>query len=282
MASKQKDLRAGLEKLGLSTKEAQIYLALLERGRLSAPALMELTGVAQGSIYRVLTGLTDRGIIQVGPGYGGKYQAAPPDQALGALIRWEREALAEREQLAAGLAKDLTALAAVNAEETVHENLEVLRDSRAISDRHDKICTATRREIVGFVKGAPAINSTGGGNPTVMDALKRGVRVRALYERAALSEIENAPYLQGWLDAGEEARVFEGSLPHKLLVFDGASAIVAVAPTEDHPKISCLVIRDPMIVNGFLTLFNTFWEQSVPLRLQDLGARTRKRAAART
>jgi sugar-specific transcriptional regulator TrmB len=259
----------GLEKLGLSTNEAKVYLALLERGRLGAPALIEITGVPRGTIYPVLTSLTDRGIVQVGAGYGGRYQALPPGQAVAALMRWEKDALAERERLAGDLAKELEPLAAKSAENPVVEQLEVLRDQRSVAMRFEQMEAEAQREIAVFVKAPFLLTpSRTASNPQELNALRRGIRARAIYEKVLLDSEDIAPHLRTWIEAGEEARVFDGALPHQLAVFDGRAAIVPMTGSDTGS--TRLVIRDAMVVAGMLALFNAFWERSRVLRAKDI------------
>lgn len=263
---RDRGLEGGLKKLGLSANEAKVYLALLERGRLGAPALIEITRVPRGTIYPVLTSLTNRGIIQAGPGYGGRYQAVTPQQAVASLIRWEREALAEREHLAEEVAKELEPLAATSTENLVEEPLEVLRDRRAMTERFEELQREAREAIAVFVKVPILITSLG--NPLELDALRRGVKVRGLYEKAVLDIEDIAPYLHAWVDAGEEARVFDGALPHKLAVFDARAAVVPMKGSDTGSTYS-LVIRDAVLAAGLLSMFDAFWERSRPLRLAE-------------
>lgn len=274
------DFVASLGKLGLSGKEARVYLALLERGRLGAPALIEITGVPRGTIYPVLTSLTDRGIIQASAGYGGRYQALPPKQAVASLIRWEKEALAERERQADTLAKELEPLTAKSAENPVVEPLEVLRDQRSVAMRFEQMEVEAQREIAVFVKAPFLIPSRTASNPQELDALRRGIRARAVYEKALLDSEDIAPHLRTWIEAGEEARIFDGALPHQLAVFDGRAAVVPMtASSSEAGTTTHLVIRDTTIVAGLRALFESFWERSRPLQLPAREAKSTKLTA---
>src|SRR5438067_103221 len=67
---------AGLEKVGLSSAEAQIYLALLRNAApMGASAVVAATGVPRSSVYPILTHLTDRGLLEAEAGYGGRFSA---------------------------------------------------------------------------------------------------------------------------------------------------------------------------------------------------------------
>src|SRR5438552_9414833 len=97
-----------LERLGLSTAEAQIYLALVRSGSpIGASAVVAATGVPRSSVYPTLTRLTDMGLVEAEAGYGGRFSAVPADQALPSLIVRERDDLLQREQLASELVNEL-------------------------------------------------------------------------------------------------------------------------------------------------------------------------------
>ena len=50
--------------------------------------------------------------------------------------------------------------------------------------------------------------------------MARGVHYKALYERETVNDPKIAPYIDGWIAGGEEARVFDGEVPYKFVVFD--------------------------------------------------------------
>ena len=60
----QSQLRLVLERLGLSEKEAAVYLASLQAGPASVQKLSRVSGVKRTSVYHVLEGLLARGLIR--------------------------------------------------------------------------------------------------------------------------------------------------------------------------------------------------------------------------
>src|SRR5438093_3713781 len=65
---------AALEKVGLSSAEAQVYLALVcNAAPMGASAVVTATGVPRSSVYPILTRLTDVGLIDGEAGYGGRF-----------------------------------------------------------------------------------------------------------------------------------------------------------------------------------------------------------------
>ena len=268
-----------LEALGLSPAEAGVYLALIEaETRLSAQAIADSTGTARSSVYQVVRSLADKGLVEGGAGYGGRYSAVSPEEGLPNLIEREREMLVEKE----GLAKELAKLLASSFGDGPIEKdvVEILRNPRVIADRFDRLQLEAQDEINGLVK-APLL-SPRHSNPIEDKVLRRGVRVRALYESAVLDNKEIAPYIGRWVEAGEEARIYEGILPMKLQLFDARTALLplevtAAAPPQteaieelldnrrERHQITAIIIRHPSLGAGLKVLFDTLWERGRPL-----------------
>src|SRR5207249_9997624 len=125
------DYRARLEELGLSQAEAEIYLAILRQGPLAAAAIAHDTGISRTSIYPSLCSLADKGLVEGGAGYGSKFAAVPPNQALAALVAREKQTIAAREQIADELAIALAPLAA-DSESALDDTVQILRTPHLI------------------------------------------------------------------------------------------------------------------------------------------------------
>ena len=105
-------LRAKLEQLGLTSIEAQVYLAIRRAGPISATAIAREVGSNRTTIYPVLGSLADKGLIEGWARYRSKFAAASPQKALGGLIARQKQLVSAREQIAAELAQMLTPVAA--------------------------------------------------------------------------------------------------------------------------------------------------------------------------
>lgn len=253
---------AQLEKGGLSSAEAQIYLALVRNGgSMRASAIVVATGVPRGSVYPTLTRLTDMGLVEAEAGYGGRFSAIPAERALPSLILREREELGQREQILNELAKELTAVAEPATALGDAEQIQVIRDPRVATSRFERLQQETERNVDAFVK-FPIFNLDHS-NPRQVEAMQRGVRYRTVYEAAVLDTPEVKPYLASWIAAGEEARVYDGKLPHKLVVFDEQNILLPLV-TPGRPT-RTLFIRHPQLGASLTLLFDSFWNASKPV-----------------
>jgi HTH-type transcriptional regulator, sugar sensing transcriptional regulator len=248
-----------LTKLGLTPTEAQVYLALLQTGATGASALATATGLARTAVYPSLTSLADKGLVEGGIAYGSKFAAVAPDEALPALIAREKQTISEREQIAGKLAEALGPLAA-DSESAVDEPVQILRTRHVINQRRDRLILEAERTIDVIVK-APLLARAG--NPAQKKAQRRGVHSRALYERAVLDDPAVKPYLQEWIRSGEDARVYDGELPYKLVIFDQEVVLMTLTVGAAGP--SSLLVRHGPLAKSLTEWFNLRWQQGKPI-----------------
>jgi sugar-specific transcriptional regulator TrmB len=255
--------RGELVELGLSPTEAQIYLALLQNASIGASALAGLTGLSRSRVYQTLCSLTDKGLVESGAGYGSKFAVVPPEQALPALVQREEESLAERKSVAGRLGQRLAALA--DPVETAPEELiQILRNPRAVADRFDRLQLEAEKQIDIFTKPPFFIAAANrAANPALVKALRRGVHARSLYEKAAIDDPAIGPYLSQWITAGEEARVYDGELPHKLAIFDKQIVLMPLIMPADQTR--TVLIRHPQLAQSLSMLFEFLWREAEPI-----------------
>ena len=263
-------LQARLESLGLSAGEALVYLTLLRSGgTLGATALASATKLPRTRVYPLLNALTEKGIVEAEAGYGSRFTAVRPTRALPLLIARERdeqrEKLLQREQLAGDLVEELEAIAEpVTEAGEAAELIQILRDPRVITERYERLQMEAERDIQGFVK-APIFIAARPDNPVQKQVRRRGVRVRVIYERAVIDDPLIKPHLAGWIGGGEEARVFEGELPHKLQIFDQEVVLLPLIVPGDRTR--TLFIRHKQLATSLSMLFEVMWERSQRLEL---------------
>lgn len=269
---------ATLEKVGLSTAEAQIYLALVRNGApMGASAVVTATGVPRSSVYPTLSALVDKGLVESEAGYGGRFSAVPAEQALASLIVREKEELSQREKLARELADELKSARAATEGNYDTEAIQVLRDPRVISERFDRLQLEAEKQVEVFIKG-PIFNPQYT-NPIQEKAMRRGVRYRGLYERGIVDAPEIKRFLAKWIAGGEEARSHDGELPHKLAIFDRQNILLPLATPGG--KIRTLSIRHPQLANSLGLLFDFLWERAEPISVatpERMNPRTGSRA----
>jgi HTH-type transcriptional regulator, sugar sensing transcriptional regulator len=276
--------QAKLEKWGLSPLEAQVYLALVRSPqRAGASAIATTAGIPRPSVYPILKSLAEKNLIENGQGYGSQFAALPPEKALPRLIASEKENLSAREHLTGELVRGLRSLMGGKVTPPEIKLIELLRDPRVVAERLQKLQHEAAREVAVLQK-APIIapKTRFKNNPAEIETLRKGVKHKVIYETAVVDDV--APYLKGWIEAGEEARIYQGSLPLKLALFDSKIAWMPLETTaKRHPTVSVL-IRHPALGKALRLLFDYLWTESEPIRLGSKRSRERagKRMVTRT
>jgi HTH-type transcriptional regulator, sugar sensing transcriptional regulator len=257
------DAELDLEELGLLPAEAQIYLALVRNGPLGASAIANVTKVPRSSVYPTLNALIDKGLVEGGAGYGSRFSAVRAELALPTLIRREKEELLHRESVAKKLTEHLSSLAEP-VEAVPEELIEVIRNPRAVAERFERLELEAERQIDIFTKPPFFIAAANRApNPALEKALRRGVRSRSLYEKATLDDPGIKPYLTKWIAAGEEARIYDGELPHKMVIFD--SQVVLMPLFLPGEQMRALLIRNAQLAQSLSLAFQYVWDRSEPV-----------------
>ncbi|MDO8565053.1 MAG: helix-turn-helix domain-containing protein [bacterium] len=83
-------IREQLEKLGLSTKEITLYLAILQKGRVSIPEVAQITGINRTTVYSVAEILGDKGYIIQDLGSRPNMLIAVPPEELRSIVQRQK------------------------------------------------------------------------------------------------------------------------------------------------------------------------------------------------
>lgn len=247
-----------LQSLGLTPLEARVYLALV-----SAPKnhheISKVVGAPSEQSRQALTNLAKKGLVRSFPGENLKYGATPPDRALAIQIRRLTDELQAMNHLSDRL-KQLHEAGASNSGAEEHY-VEIVFGLDAVLARLDAEMAAAQTEVAAFSK--PPVLAAG--NPMEEESLQTGVRHRAIYEAAQFEDPNSFREMLRFVAEGEEARVIQ-HLPSKLVIIDSQLAIMNVTEvTSVEPIVAALITRHPEVVETFSVLFETLWEQAIPV-----------------
>ncbi|MEF3404292.1 helix-turn-helix transcriptional regulator [Agromyces sp. CCNWLW203] len=137
--------------------------------------------------------------------------------------------------------------------------VDVLTGAAAIHEYTSGIADS-RREIVALSIG-PRTGGTLVQAPGLIDALERGVSVRAVYHSRLFENQAALSIISACVAAGEEARVLP-TVPVNLLVTDDFAAMNISYDGDGPMHVACT--RNPRIVESWRTIFNSFWRQAMP------------------
>ena len=249
----------------LDAREEQAYRLLVGLSAATATELAEVAELTQHEADEVLQRLQAKGLVAVQQADEPVFRALPPDVALGTTLLRRQESLEAARKTVAALSEEFRASA---SRRDAHHLVEVIVGAAALRERLRDLQESAREEILWFCRANP-LAMQGADNTEEYGALSRGVRYRAIYERALLEtpgELDTIAEGVGW---GEEARTLP-TLPVRLAIVDRSTAICPLV-RDDEMSIgepTAAVISRGQLLDALLALFESHWEQATPVRLR--------------
>ncbi len=259
-----------LQKLGLSKRESEVYIALLTKKEFTAPEIGKITSVSRNKSYEVLQSLVKKNLCTEKFKNGTKiFSGIKPDIALQNIISIHENELKEKKELTAQFSKELMKLHAANKNSSGPlDYIEVFTDIGQVKDRWESIERNTNKELLVFTK-PPYSVSLEDTLEVAEEVKKNKIVIKSIYEYKTLQSIEEATNLLKMIDIykkmGEEARIIE-ELPMKLAISDLTTTVFVL---DD--KISMQSGMTTMIVehSGFATalekVFEGYWKEALQI-----------------
>ncbi|MEI5097875.1 helix-turn-helix domain-containing protein [Streptomyces sp. PmtG] len=253
-----------LAAIGLDETHEAAYRALVSVGAADIPDLARRLTLGEPDTERALRRLERHGLAARASGRAGRWVAAPPGVALGALLTQRRHELERAELAATLLAEEYRSR---DAEPTVHDLVEVVTGAAAVSQRFLQLQLGAVREVCALVTGRP-VAVTGLENDAEEQAANRGVGYRVVVEREVLAAPTGVTEIAEALGRAERVRVVD-RVPTKLVIADGVLAMVPLTSKAAGP--AALVVHASGLLESLTGLFEAVWRGALPLRLGEGG-----------
>ncbi|MYV52596.1 helix-turn-helix domain-containing protein [Streptomyces sp. SID3212] len=246
--------------IGLDERQESAYRALVAIGAADVSDLAHRLALPEADTERALRRLERQGLAAQSSARTGRWVAAPPAVALGALLTQHRHELEQAELAAVLLAEEYRAEA---REPAVHDLVEVVTGASAVAHRFVQLQLGATTEVCALVTGKP-VAVTGMDNEAEERAARRGVAYRVVIEREVLALPAGITELSAALGRDEQVRVVE-RVPTKLVVADRGLAMVPLTGRGAEP--AALVVHASGLLESLLGLFEAVWRDALPLRL---------------
>ncbi|HBF80352.1 MAG TPA: hypothetical protein DD420_10625 [Streptomyces sp.] len=255
-----------LAAIGLDERQEATYRALVTAGAAELSDLARRLALPEADTERALRRLEQQGLAAQSSARAGRWVAAPPGVALGALLTQQRHELEQAELASVLLAEEYRAEA---DEPAVHDLVEVVTGASAVAHRFHQLQLGATSEVCALVTGKP-IAVTGMENESEERVAMRGVSYRVVVERDVLSLPSGIIELSAALSRDEQCRVVD-RVPTKLVVADGSLAMVPLTGRAVEP--AALVVHASGLLESLTGLFEAVWRDAMPLRLGESGVR---------
>ncbi|RJP76597.1 MAG: TrmB family transcriptional regulator [Candidatus Zixiibacteriota bacterium] len=263
MAVDNNRLLERLVDLGLSEREAKVYLALLSKRSACSADLQKSSGIPQTKVYEIIRRLVRQGYCRERRvGHKRSFEAIDPQTALNFHV----QKLEVRLEDASSLKRELTEI--FNAGGEVMEPLEyieILHGKESIHHHYCQLLRNAKREIMGFARPPYTCDTTEKEEEQAREneaLVARGGLSLWVYELDDQADASHLSLAEFFHRRGERIRVAQ-RLPLKMMVFDGREVLV----TQQDPyaltgELTMSIIKQNTVANAYRALFEFFWNQA--------------------
>ena len=259
-----KELVDQLQYLGIPRREAEVYLALLQKKEFTAPEISKITSVSRTKSYEILQNLVKKGLCNQSYLNGIKIFSCVDPKIVIANILSDFE---KKKEIADNLQKNMTELFRSNENDgSAIDYIEVLNDPRQIKERWMTIQRNTKNELLLFTK-PPYTAPLEENIEAEAELLKNNVNDRSLYEFSSIKSDDELKTFISTIEAyqkiGEESRIVK-ELPMKLAISDETITMLALTDRISmKPSITTMIIDHPSFARAQKKVFESYWTDAV-------------------
>lgn len=255
--------------LGLTTAQTLAYHDLVGSPSLDAAELARRLGCEPGDALDVLRALEGHGLATRQSADDSRFQAAPPEIALGALLARRKDEIHAAQEELIELEAEFRRSSALRPATDV---VDVVRGAAAVRQRITQLQLGARETVESFTK--PPVFVMGTGENTAEDqAVERGVRYRVVVDRVFLdSGMLRVDDVAEAIEKGEDVR-FSERVPIKLFIIDHRLAFVPIQTVREvgtdgadvtPDLVGALIIHPSGLLDALIALFESVWRDATP------------------
>jgi len=243
-----------LQKLGLTDKEAKVYLAVLELGPSPVQKIAQRAEVPRATTYLVLDDLQNKGLVTTHTeGKKVHFTAASPEH-LNDLINQQKKTIEERSVLLQTLMPGL--LQRTQKEQNKRPTVRYYEGASGVKSSMRDIIKAPGKEIINFFCHDDVETAFKKTNITWQDIIKHRKQAKTKH-RAIYTWHSKAPA------PGRHNPKFTKYIPYAQLPLTADIEVKGrhVAFTPYNEPLRAVIIEDEAIAKSISAIFNALWQQ---------------------
>ncbi|NPA74826.1 MAG: TrmB family transcriptional regulator [Euryarchaeota archaeon] len=245
-----------LKELGLTQYEADAYIAILEKGLLTATECSAASGVPRPRCYDVLRSLMEKGLVRMEPGRPVRYSAIPPNIGLLNLYKTYQQNvkrdLESKERTLKFLLDNLSQVYTKGNYGNIEEYVWVSKeDLNPLS--HLEILRDVKTMFYLITPYSESIDSESEFYNALLDALSRGVKIKLIQPISGTVNFQAYDYL---IAHGMEIK----HMLNPRGFFSISDEEVFIRLIKDKKYVGSVRIRDEFTRETLLDYFNRVWE----------------------
>lgn len=267
-----------LRSLGLSTYEAEAYLALLSLGAAGAHSISSRADIPTGRIYDVLNSLGEMNLIEVQDSRPRMYKAIDPRVAVRRILSRKKRQLDEKyEQLTkAALALEKTLIR--KEKQFTDKSLfwSVAVGQREVHEVFEKRIAEAEREVLMYLElerydpyDEPMFGE-------MVKALERGVVIRILLGAGDIADLQGLGFsavmtrLMPFLGSNLYVRVVEEVHATYDIIDEEKVVLTVKNPMDPKEYFAVISVWDRDLGSGLREKFQEVWEKAIPFDPESL------------
>lgn len=258
MNGKEEHVEA-LEKLGLTSLQARIYLTILTLHRANVGKISNDAEVARPDVYRVLPTLEKIGLVKKVLSTPVIYEATPLKNACTLLLQRKKEDYAEAQEKSITLIKEFSEGSQVVIGESGTESFSIINSKELLLEKF--------READANVKTSfDIISDWNTIRPLLFncleapnEAMNRGVKIRLITDKESFEKRAEAA---GKKNPLLEVRYLDGPVPIRAGIYDRRLANMRVRTRQDSLMVPSLWSNNPDFVKVLIAYFDNLWEKA--------------------
>ena len=264
------DLINKLEQLGLSKREAEVYIALLQKKEFTAPELTKITTVTRTKIYEHLQNLVSKGLCNENTKNRQRvYRAIKPKIVLQSIISNYEQEIEQKKLAAISLEEELEEIHSNNMrKDDKIDYVEIIKDKNEIRNKFINLQEDAKHEMLVFNKAPYAISPEDNLNDEA-EVIRKGIKYRGIYEYSHIKNVSDMNkfinLMTSYSSIGEDIKVIE-KLPVKLAIIDGKITMLAlIDPISLKPSITTMVVSHLGFTLTQKEVFEAYWNRAITI-----------------
>ncbi|MBN1357304.1 hypothetical protein JW988_00890 [Candidatus Bathyarchaeota archaeon] len=258
----EKALKTTLEKFGVTKQEAEVYLFLAKRWALKTGQISKQMKKNKGQIYRLLTSLQEKGLVETTLEFPTRYVAVPLERVLSSFIQTKREEVASIERKKEDLLEDWNNINRITLQSQL-EKFTVIEGTKKIVHKISQMIKETKNQFSAILTVADLVRGEQFGIFDLAQATQKQSKQRLL----VLTEVSNQNLKALKLLKNKlgnkikfRARNPEGLTACPRLVIRDSRELIFFITRSDQE--TCLCTNCKSLIQAFSNVFDNMWQNS--------------------
>lgn len=251
-------LKNNLIQLGLSEKEASVYLAALELGASSVQKIAQQAKINRATTYVIIETLSKKGLMSTMEKSGKVLFLAEDPANLSRLLQKQKNEIEEKEKVLGSVKQELSMLFKTTGDRPVVRFFEGVEGVKTITNEFFKIKS---KEVVGTVILDEMIKAFPKHEEEITKKrIKKGIESKVIYTRSK-GEVEEATSRKKLREASFVPYSLFGDTATNITIYDNK---VTFTTFKNHP--GGVLIEDKSIADFMRKFFELAWKGSKSLK----------------